>query len=100
MRTRLSARLNAAMREGNLNTSDLARWFNRPIPTVRGWVRGRYTRMTEYELGIVLDRLKLIERRIRLRAGLPVPQFTAHHRLRRDTQRIAYLNKLMARKKL
>lgn len=33
-------RLERIKREGNLTTADLARWFNRPHPTVSGWCRG------------------------------------------------------------
>ncbi len=28
------------MRQGNLTVADLARWFGRPHPTVRGWTNG------------------------------------------------------------
>jgi len=31
-------RLNACAVRGNLTTADLARWFDRPYPTVRSWV--------------------------------------------------------------
>lgn len=96
----ISKRLNKVMLEGNLNIIDLARWFNRPFATVRGWVRGREMRASPQDGGLVIERLKLIERRIRKRAGLPVPQFTTNGKMRADSQRIAYLNRLMARKKL
>ena len=34
-----AARLNAILVRGNLRVSDLARWFDRPHPTVNGWVK-------------------------------------------------------------
>jgi hypothetical protein len=35
----IQARLETCMRKGNLRVSDLACWFGRPHPTVRGWVK-------------------------------------------------------------
>ena len=35
-----SHRLQTVMRDGNLTGADLARWFDRPDPTVRGWISG------------------------------------------------------------
>ena len=37
-----SNRLQAIMRDGNLTGADLARWFDRPDPTVRGWISGSH----------------------------------------------------------
>lgn len=96
----ISKRLNNVMAGGNLTIKDLSRWFNRPFATVRGWVRGRDMRAAPQDAEVILERLKLIERRIRKGAGLPVPPFTTNGTMRADSQRIAYLNKLMARKKL
>jgi len=96
----ITKRLNKVMVEGNLTIIDLARWFNRPFATVRGWIRGRDMRASPQDAGLVIERLKVIERRIRKRAGLPVPQFEPNGKMRADSMRIAYLNKLMARKKL
>lgn len=95
----ITKRLQNVMRDGNLTISDLARWFGRPFATVRGWVRGRDMNGAEGDRALVMERLKLIERRIRERAGLPVPQFPPG-KMGAPSLRIAYLNKLMARKKL
>lgn len=95
----LDKRLQNAMRDGNLSIADLSRWLGRSFATVRGWTRGTMMHGAPDDEAIVLERLKLIERRIRLKKGLPVPQFV-DGKMRAPTQRIAYLNKLMARKKL
>lgn len=34
-----SKRLQDILTKGNLRVADLARWFNRPHPTVNGWVK-------------------------------------------------------------
>lgn len=96
----ITKRLQNAMREGNLSVSDLSRWLGRSYATVRGWTRGTDMSGTEGDQAVVLDRLKLIERRIKTGAGLPVPQFKNGGRMRAPTMRLAYLNQLMARKKL
>lgn len=103
----ISKRLNKVMVEGNLTMIDLARWFNKPFATVRGWVRtqpgrktGRDMRLPPQEQERVIEILKLIEKRIRRNAGLPVPQFTPNSKMRADSQRIAYLNKLMAKARM
>lgn len=36
----LQQRLKRAMKQGELRVQDLARWFERPYPTVWGWVDG------------------------------------------------------------
>lgn len=96
----ITKRLNRVMTEGNLYIIDLARWFNKPFATVRGWVQGRDMRLPALDEALVIERLKLIERRVRKRAGLPVPEFAGDDKMRAPSKRIAYLNKLMARKKL
>lgn len=90
---RLTERLKRVMADGNLRVADLARWFNRAYPTVRSWTRGHEMNGPEQDNLLVIERLKLIEKRIRRNRGLPVPRLDA-------TARIAYLNRLMARKRL
>lgn len=34
-----SERLQVVLKKGNLRVADLARWFDRPHPTVNGWVK-------------------------------------------------------------
>ena len=68
-------RLKACVRGGNLTVADLARWFDRPYPTVRTWI----------EVGIKpgggpIDKehaesmLALLETLIKRRIELPVPR--------------------------
>ena len=61
----ISKRINAVMSEGNLTLSDMARWLGRPFATVRGWKRGRSMNGGTQDQEIILERLKLIEKRIR-----------------------------------
>lgn len=96
----LSKRLNAAMLGGNLTVMDLSRWLDRSYPTVSGWVKGRTPRGADGDMAAVIDKLKVIEKRIRLKKGLPVPHFPNSKAVRRDTARIMYLTRLMARKKM
>lgn len=96
----ISKRLQRVMSEGNLTISDLARWFNRPFATVRGWTRGHGMNGPVGDQARVIECLRAIERRIKLRAGLPVPQFPARGKPGEPNPRMIYLNKLMARKKL
>ena len=96
----ITKRLNNVMREGNLTLSDMARWLDRPFATIRGWKRGRGMNGGTQDQEVIIERLKLIEKRIRLRRGLPVPQFEQQGKIRVPTLRIIYLNKLMARKKM
>ena len=96
----LTKRLRKVMEEGNLTIADLSRWLDRPSPTVRSWTRGTTTRGAAGDIETVLTRLKLIEKRIRLRKGLPVPRFRSEGRMSAPRLRIAYLNKLMARKRI
>jgi hypothetical protein len=63
-----SARLRLCMRRGSLTISDLARWFGRPIPTVRTWVlNGRTPCEGYYEESN--RRLKILEKEIERRRG-------------------------------
>ena len=71
------------MRDGNLTGADLARWFGRPDPTVRGWISG------DHELGgAPLDvadietRLAKLEGLLKKKQGLPVPRLTPSERIK------------------
>ncbi len=70
-------RLTAVMRRGNLTVSDLARWFRRPVPTVRCWTHRGF--VPRQDLGAILDPL---ERLVRNRNGFPVPLMTRLERIR------------------
>lgn len=65
-------RLEAAKKAGRLTTADLAVWFGRPYPTVRGWlVRGYKPWGPHGEESTRL--LDVLERAIAKRHKLPVP---------------------------
>ena len=81
-------RLQAIMRDGNLTGADLARWFDRPDPTVRGWINGKQgLGGAPLDVAYVEAQLDKLERLLKKKQGLPVPRLT-------PTKRIAHLNEL------
>lgn len=86
----IGARLRQAMTNGNLTVADLARWFDRPDPTVRGWANGRKVRGPEQDLKEIRRRLLWLEALNNEKKSLPVPQLPL-----RD--RIAYVDKLKSK---
>ena len=78
--TTFSARLQQVMRKGNLTAADLARWFDRPDPTVRSWLAGSHIRGPALDIAFVEAMLVKIEKLVQQGCDLPVPQMT---RLRR-----------------
>jgi hypothetical protein len=74
-RPEFAARLKKVLAEGNLTIADLARWFNRPHPTVAGWVKGgRVGReLAPLDAAYVTAQLVQLERRLAKKDGLPVP---------------------------
>lgn len=89
--TKFSARLCRLMEQANLTGADLARWFDRPDPTVRGWISGAHDLS-----GPALDTAYIeacvakLESLLRVGAGLPVPRMT-------PAKRIVYMTKLRKR---
>ena len=76
-------RLRACLEAGNLTVSDLARWFNRPDPTVRGWVRdGIAPSGPARDMSELMSALTRLEIAIRRKEGFPVPRMS--QRARRD----------------
>lgn len=76
----ISARLQRVLRDGNLTVADLARWFDRPYPTVDGWVKkGLMPRGGPRDGEQVLAELDNLERLLR-RKKLPVPAMPAGRR--------------------
>ena len=69
----IATRLTRVMRLGNLTVADLARWFDRSDPTVRGWVKGVEPAGAGLDLADIEARLRLLETRIRRKEGLPLP---------------------------
>ncbi len=84
---KLEARLKALMRDGNLTVADLARWFKRSDPTVRGWSRGVAVGGPPADRRAVSDAVSEMENLLKKKKGLPVPRLS-------PKARIAYLEKL------
>lgn len=78
----LAKRLKTCLRDGNLTVADLARWFERPYPTIRGWLNGGAMRGPTQDRWEVLRLLDAIEQRIAKRKGFPVPRLPAVERIR------------------
>ena len=79
------------MRDGNLTGADLARWFGRSDPTVRGWISGNH-RLSGAQLDVAYIEAQIdkLERLLRKKAGLPVPRMA-------PSARIKYLTGLKSR---
>lgn len=80
--TEIQQRLERCLKAGNLRTADLARWFDRPYPTVRGWLEGNYEPnggpQDNEEIGRLLGSL---EHLIIGRRGFPVPRLSPQERI-------------------
>ena len=77
-----STRLQAVMRDGNLTGADLARWFDRPDPTVRGWISGDHDLGgAQLDAAYVEGQLDKLERHLKKKQGLPVPRLTPAKRI-------------------
>ena len=70
------------MRDGNLTGADLARWFDRPDPTVRGWISGVHALSgAQLDVAFVEAQLDKLERFLKKKQGLPVPRLTPAKRI-------------------
>ena len=68
------ARLRDTLAAGNLTVSDLARWFDRPRPTVKTWVdEGCEPSGPPLDIEHAHALLGLLEQMIKRRQGFPVP---------------------------
>lgn len=77
-----STRLQSIMRDGNLTGADLARWFDRPDPTVRGWISGSHTLGgAVLDMAYVEAQLSKLEKLLTKKRGLPVPRMTPSARI-------------------
>jgi hypothetical protein len=83
----VSARLRAIMRDGNLTIADLARWFERPHPTVRGWVHGGDVGGAQLDREAINVQLGKLEVMLKKQKGLPIPRLS-------PSKRIEYLEEL------
>lgn len=90
-----ASRLKCCLSGGNLTVADLSRWFDRPHPTVRGWISNGFDpRGGPHDVALVHALLDALELMIRKRRGLPIAKGIsraariAHiERLRRDSNR-------------
>ena len=83
----LSSRLQTVMRDGNLTGADLARWFDRPDPTVRGWISGDHVLSgAQLDVTFVEAQLDKLERFLKKKQGLPVPRLTSAKRIEHLTK--------------
>jgi len=78
----LFERINRLLKEGNLTVADLARWFGRPDPTVRGWAKGQGIGGPPQDVLAISQALADLESRLKQRKGLPVPQMSPRDRIR------------------
>lgn len=76
------ARLLAVQRAGNLTVSDLARWFDRPHPTVRGWVEdGTEPGRSPVDVEHAQSMLGLLETLVKQKRGFPIPRMAPKKRI-------------------
>jgi hypothetical protein len=69
----VAERLAKVLIAGNLTVSDLARWFERPRPTVQDWVNGTEPWGAPLDRARVEQQLQKLEQMIHSRTGFPVP---------------------------
>lgn len=75
-------RLRAVLRDGNLRVADLARWFDVPYPTVRGWVvDGWYPGGGPQDQAYIYHMLDVLELRINQKRGFPIPRMPPDKRI-------------------
>lgn len=80
-------RLQAVMQGGNLTIADLARWFDRPHPTVGFWVRdGKEPGGGPLDAALVLAQLGKLEHLIKKKKGLPIPRLSPQKRIAHMTR--------------
>lgn len=73
-----SARLNSCMQDGNLTVADISRWFCRPHPTVRGWIRNGFDpRGGPHDVEYLFSMLDALESTIKKRRDLPLKRGTS-----------------------
>jgi len=78
---KIKQRLDAIMRDGNLTVADLARWFERPHPTVRGWTKGGSVGGPPLDRHAIEVALAKLEDMLKKKRGLPVPQMSPAKRI-------------------
>lgn len=77
----IQRRLQVCMKRGNLRVADLARWFDRPHPTVRGWaLKGTRPGGGPHDIEHVGELLSILEKLISARKGFPLPRLSPRAR--------------------
>jgi hypothetical protein len=77
----IQRRLQTCMKRGNLRVADLARWFDRPHPTVRGWVlKGIRPSGGPHDVDHVIELLGMLEMLIQKKRGFPMPRLSPRER--------------------
>ena len=75
-------RLKAVLRDGNLRVADLARWFDAPHPTVRGWVvDGWDPGGGPLDRAFIYRMLEALELRVAQKRGFPLPRMSPGKRI-------------------
>ena len=68
-----SGRLNKCLTSGNLTVADISRWFCRPHPTVRGWIKNGFDpRGGPHDVEYMYSMLDALETTIKKRKDLPL----------------------------
>jgi hypothetical protein len=75
-------RLSVVMRDGNLRVADLGRWFDRPYPTVRGWIMGGQVGGTQGDINEIHASLMRLEFLVKNKRGFPVPRLSPVNRIK------------------
>lgn len=82
MKITFQNRLKACQALGNLTVADLARWFDRAHPTVRGWVeRGMEPGGGPLDIEHAHSLLRLLEVLIKRKSGFPIPRLSPRKRI-------------------
>ena len=68
------------LQDGNLTVADLSRWFDRPYPTVRGWLNGGEVGGAPLDTAWIMAQLVRLEKMLAKGRGLPVPRLTMQAR--------------------
>ncbi len=75
-------RLAACQRDGNLTVADLARWFERPYPTLRSWVEnGIEPGGGPIDKQHAANLLGKLESLVKNKKGFPIPRLPPSERI-------------------
>ena len=75
-------RLRDCLKKGNLRTADLARWFDRPNPTMRSWVvDGIEPNGAPLDAALAWATLVKLEKLIAKNSKFPVPRLSPRDRI-------------------